>query len=241
MSEINRSVLVIDDDEDILVFLSDLLESGGFEPLTSLSGEAGLRLAAEKHPDLILLDIMMPEMDGHETCRALKANTAIADIPVVVITARNDIRDIGMSLHEGAEGFVSKPFDTENLLKHIEAKLSGKSTAFYAHHERVEIPSDRRSEPREGDRIAFLDVLEPQSEVSAVIDASDEPGVNLMSIFQLPREANTVETTALLACESADNFGTVINRLVAVEGTEVLGCRVYDDVSHIPVDIMDVE
>lgn len=239
MTDQKKDVLIIDDDTDILVFLTDLLESGAFGALTSDNGQDGLKVARDKQPGLILLDIMMPDMDGHAVCKALKADQTTSGIPVLMITAKNDVVDVGMSLDEGAEGFVAKPFDTEHFLRLIEAKLGGEATAFYANYNRLEIPAEQQGTPKDGDRIAFVDLLEPQADQSVVIEASETPGTQLMSLFQLPRDGGRLETTALVICESGDCFGQVVNTLVASPGVEILGCRVYDDLSHIPVDIMD--
>lgn len=105
-------VLLIEDDPDIQKMVAIALKfKGGHQVETAGSGAAGVRLAAEWRPDLILLDVMMPEMDGYETCRRLKADPATAGVPVIFLSARAQAAEIEQGLKLGAIGYLVKPFD----------------------------------------------------------------------------------------------------------------------------------
>ncbi|MDP3178416.1 MAG: response regulator, partial [Spirochaetaceae bacterium] len=104
-----KTILVIDDMADNLALIRGLL-AGRYRTLVALNGEKGLRLAnSQDHPDLILLDVMMPEMDGYEVCRRLKDSPATAGIPIVFLTAKQDAEDEERGLTAGAADFLTKP------------------------------------------------------------------------------------------------------------------------------------
>ncbi|MEW8979539.1 MAG: response regulator [Symbiobacterium sp.] len=117
-------VLLIEDDPDIqrMVQLS-LKFQGGHEVSVASGGREGLEKAEQERPDVILLDVMMPEMDGYETCRRLKANPATAAIPVVFLSARAQQSEIQKGRELGAIGYLVKPFDPMTLSSQLEAML----------------------------------------------------------------------------------------------------------------------
>ena len=111
--------LVIDDDHDLLNLIRRTLEfMGGWEVRTASSGAAGLEVARELRPDVIVVDLMMPEMDGYEVARRLKADASTAGTPIVLLTARRDL-DPQRLAGAGAAGVVYKPFDPMELAKQI--------------------------------------------------------------------------------------------------------------------------
>ena len=110
MADESSLVLVVDDIEENLKVLSETLVQAGFHPLQAKSGERALQVAAKARPDLILLDIKMPGMDGFETISRLKADPALSDIPVIFISALNQIEDKVEGFRAGAVDDVSKPF-----------------------------------------------------------------------------------------------------------------------------------
>jgi class 3 adenylate cyclase len=112
-------VLIVDDLEDNLKVLSETLQEHGYHPLQAKSGERALQIAAKALPDLILLDVMMPGMDGYETIRALKADPVTADIPVIFISALGQIEDKVKGFQSGAVDYVSKPFQKEEVLARV--------------------------------------------------------------------------------------------------------------------------
>jgi DNA-binding response OmpR family regulator len=115
-----EKILVIEDEEPTLQLLSMLLERRGYEVMRALRAEDGLRKAYRNHPDLVLLDVMMPEMDGWEVCRRLRE---LSDVPIIFLTARTEARDEIRGLEMGADDFIVKPWDNEVLLARVKANL----------------------------------------------------------------------------------------------------------------------
>jgi class 3 adenylate cyclase len=123
MAESPNLVLVVDDIEENLKVLSDTLMQAGFHPLQARSGERALQIAAKARPDLILLDIKMPGMDGFETIARLRSDPATADIPVIFISALNQIEDKVEGFRAGAVDYVSKPFQREEVVARVGTHL----------------------------------------------------------------------------------------------------------------------
>ena len=119
----NDAVLVVDDDQLLLRLLEINLNKVGCEVLKALDGPTALRIAAEEAPSLILLDLMMPRMDGWEVMRQLKESENTRDIPVIFVTGKVDIGTRSRILEMGADDFVAKPFDVIELRKTIRALL----------------------------------------------------------------------------------------------------------------------
>lgn len=117
-------ILLIEDDPDIqrMVQLS-LKFQGGHEVSVASGGQEGIAKAEQEKPDLILLDVMMPEMDGYETCRRLKANPATASIPIVFLSARAQQSEIQKGRELGAIGYLVKPFDPMTLSDQLQEML----------------------------------------------------------------------------------------------------------------------
>ncbi len=118
-----ETILVIEDEEDIQELLRYNLERDGYGVVPCLSGEDGLRAIEVRRPDLILLDLMLPGLDGKEICRRLKREDATADIPVIMITARGEESDIVSGLELGADDYITKPFSTKVLAARVGAVL----------------------------------------------------------------------------------------------------------------------
>lgn len=117
--EIDRErplVLVADDNEDIRDLLATRLSTRGFEVTTASDGQEALELALTVHPDIALLDWVMPIIQGHELCVKLKADPRTADIPVVMLTARGEEEDRLLGLDLGADAYLVKPFDIDELV-----------------------------------------------------------------------------------------------------------------------------
>jgi two-component system alkaline phosphatase synthesis response regulator PhoP len=114
-------VLVVEDDPDIQALIQMSLEfTGGYEVVVAPDGPTGLEAAQRERPEMILLDAMMPGMDGFEVCRRLKANADTAAIPVVFLTAKAQAAEIQEGLSLGAAGYLTKPFDPMTLKDDLE-------------------------------------------------------------------------------------------------------------------------
>jgi two-component system alkaline phosphatase synthesis response regulator PhoP len=116
-------ILVIEDEEDIQQLVEYNLLKNGFTVTCARTGEEGLRLARSEPPDLVLLDLMLPGIDGLEVCRALKRDPASAKIPVVMLTAKGEEVDIVTGLELGAEDYITKPFSPKVLVARVRAVL----------------------------------------------------------------------------------------------------------------------
>jgi putative two-component system response regulator len=116
-------VLVVEDDAAIRSLLSTLLERHGFDVPVALDGEAGLRAVEEHDPDVVLLDVGLPKMDGHEVTRRLRADRRSRTLPVIMLTARSNLDDMVAGLDAGADDFVTKPFRATELLARIRSAV----------------------------------------------------------------------------------------------------------------------
>lgn len=122
MSDVNRIVLV-DDEEDILNFLSYNLKKEGYEVYTALNGHDGIELAKKYKPSLIVLDVMMPEMDGIETCRILRENKDTANTLIVFLSARSEDYTQIAGFDSGADDYITKPIKPRVFISRIKALL----------------------------------------------------------------------------------------------------------------------
>ncbi len=116
-------ILIIDDNKEILENVNELLELAGYTIFTANNGKKGLELARENKPDLILCDIMMPELDGYGVIRALRNNSELAGIPFVFMSAKAEKTDFRLGMDLGADDYLTKPFSGDDLLKIVEARI----------------------------------------------------------------------------------------------------------------------
>jgi CheY-like chemotaxis protein len=117
-------VLVVDDDPEIVTFLSTLLELEGIESSVATSAAAALEQLQQGAPDLVLLDIAMPDRDGIDLCKELKSDPRTAEVPVFVVSARPGKDVVERALAAGAEEFIRKPFENAELISRIRDRLS---------------------------------------------------------------------------------------------------------------------
>ena len=115
-----KKILVVDDEDDILHFLELVLREKGYDVATASGGHEALTKAQLEQPNLILLDIMMPQMDGWEVLKLLRVDEETADIPVAMLSARTEAKDRVQGLQEGAIDYICKPFSLQDLLVKIE-------------------------------------------------------------------------------------------------------------------------
>ena len=118
--EQKKTVLIVEDEKNIVDIIRFNLQRTGYDTLEAYDGEAGLAMAREKKPDLILLDVMLPEMDGFEVCRRVRAQS---DIPIIMLTAREEEADKVMGLELGADDYITKPFSMRELMARVKANM----------------------------------------------------------------------------------------------------------------------
>ena len=116
-------ILIADDEPDIVTSLEFLMRGGDYEVRVAINGEEALRLAESFRPDVVLLDVMMPQRSGFEVCQKIRANPALQEIKIIMLTAkgRNAERDRGLNL--GANAYVTKPFSTKELMNTVRGLL----------------------------------------------------------------------------------------------------------------------
>lgn len=118
-------VLLVDDGKDMQRIIKMSLEfAGGHEVSLADDGMTGIEMAEKDHPDIILLDVMMPKMDGYETCKRLHENEETRDIPVIFLTAKAQRKEVEQGLKSGAIGYILKPFDAMKLSQEVDELLA---------------------------------------------------------------------------------------------------------------------
>jgi DNA-binding response OmpR family regulator len=117
----SHRILIVEDETALLRGLKDMFASKGYQVLTAADGEAGLNLALSAEPDLMLLDIMLPKVNGYDICRAVREHAL--DYPIVMLTARGQEEDIVLGLNLGADDYVTKPFKIRELVARVNAFL----------------------------------------------------------------------------------------------------------------------
>ena len=180
MSTDDATVLVVDDQPQNLRLMDAVLSPRGFTVLTASSGEAALELLGQRLPDVVLLDVMMPGLDGYETCRRIRAEPATSFIPVVMVTASGDAEKIH-AIEAGADDFITKPFDQSELLARVRSlvrikryhdTVTTQAAALAEWNEQLEARVD--AQVAELERLGRLRrFLSPQI-VGLVVDSGDE-------------------------------------------------------------------
>lgn len=157
-----QTILVVDDEQDLLELIEYNLKKEGFDVLTAEDGQKGIEVAREHHPSLVLLDIMMPKMDGLEVVEHMRQDEELGHIPIIFLTARGDEKTEIRGLDKGGDDYITKPISTKKLISRIKAVLRRS-------HENGEIP----------DQIEIHDLLIDKDRY--VVKRDDEE-------FQLPRK-----------------------------------------------------
>jgi two-component system response regulator VicR len=124
---LKKTVLIVEDEKSIVDILDFHLQRTGYAVLTAMDGESGLRAALEKKPDLILLDVMLPKMDGFSVCKAVRRENP--SVPILMLTAREEENDKVMGLDLGADDYITKPFAVKELLARVGANIRRTSVA----------------------------------------------------------------------------------------------------------------
>ena len=124
MGDAAKLILVADDDDDVRELVVFRLERAGYEVVTAKTGEEAVKLARERRPDLCLLDVMMPGLDGYETTRRLRGTDGFGEVPILLLTASVQDAAVAEGLEAGANDYVKKPFAPQELLARIESALA---------------------------------------------------------------------------------------------------------------------
>lgn len=120
MTETNKKkILIVDDEPDIVETLKFLMESEGFESIIAMDGEDALKKAKEENPDIIILDVMLPKINGYKVCRLLKFDSKYKHIPILMVTARSQEEDKVIGEETGADEYITKPFDINEVIQKI--------------------------------------------------------------------------------------------------------------------------
>ncbi|MFA5144307.1 MAG: response regulator [Candidatus Omnitrophota bacterium] len=122
-----KKILLVDDEKDLVSTMVYQLQAAGYDVITAYDGLDGLEKGKKEKVDLIILDLMLPKMDGYKVCALLKKDSRYSRIPIILFTARAQDSDIRMGEEAGANAYVVKPFDSKMLLKKIEELINAKA------------------------------------------------------------------------------------------------------------------
>jgi DNA-binding response OmpR family regulator len=120
-----KTILVVDDEVDLVKTVQFSLEAEGYKVLVSYNGEDALNQSRKENPDLILLDVMLPKLDGYKVCRLLKFDDRYKHIPILMLTAKTQQKDRSLGMETGADEYITKPFDMEELMEKVKVYLKG--------------------------------------------------------------------------------------------------------------------
>jgi DNA-binding response OmpR family regulator len=119
-----KKILVVDDEVDLVETVRFPLEMEGFDVLVSYNGEDALSQARKENPDLIILDLMLPKLDGYKVCRLLKFDERYKHIPILMLTAKTQKKDKTLGMETGANEYITKPFEMDYLMEKVKAYLN---------------------------------------------------------------------------------------------------------------------
>ena len=119
-----KKILLIDDEKNILLMVKNRLTANGFDVITASSGSEGIEKARNEAPNLIVLDVLMPDMNGKEVCRILKTKDSTAKIPIIFLTCKDTIEDKMAEYQAGGECHIAKPFNAVEMVEKIERTLA---------------------------------------------------------------------------------------------------------------------
>ncbi len=174
----HQKILIVDDDENICELLRLYLEKDGFETMVANDGEKAVEMVSRSNPDLMLLDIMLPKLDGWQVCREVRKTS---DVPIIMLTAKGETFDKILGLELGADDYVSKPFDTKEVIARIKAVL------------RRTTENDKTGEIKEV-RFDKLSINLTNYELSVDGKRIDTPPKELELIYHLASNPNRVYT-----------------------------------------------
>ncbi|MBI2608469.1 MAG: response regulator [Deltaproteobacteria bacterium] len=124
-----NTILVIDDEKDFLEIIRTNLENHGFKVIATQNPVEGLKIAEKKKPDLIILDVIIPEINGFQCCKEIRQNPQLKNTPIIMLSCKNQDEDIQWGLNSGANEYLIKPFNAEDLIDIIHSYLKAKAAA----------------------------------------------------------------------------------------------------------------
>ena len=128
----NKKILAVEDDPNALELIVQTLEPKGYRVVTATDGVEGLKKARDEHPDLIILDVMLPGLDGYEVCRQLRQTPEAATLPIVMMSAKARQEDKDVGLRKGADDYLPKPVTPAEIRAKVDALLANAGQAVYA-------------------------------------------------------------------------------------------------------------
>jgi signal transduction histidine kinase len=206
MSESSKSyILLVDDTEANLRVLGPLLRAEGWSVAAATRGEQALQLIAQRRPDLILLDVMMPEMDGFEVCRRLRADPATRDLPILFITALTDEENIVRGFREGAQDYIAKPFRQAELVARVRTHLALRQTTRRAEKQAADLTRLNADK----DRFFSIIAHDLRSPLAGLLGLSEALAANLSGFSPAEITESTVEMA-----KSARNLYQLLENLL---------------------------
>ena len=124
-----KKILIVDDEQQLALAVKIRLQSRGYQVVTAGDGKQALEAVEKEHPDLVILDILMPVMDGYEVYHLLKENPQTKDVPVIIVTAKGERKDRQLGLNGAAYNYIAKPFEIERVVAKVREVLSQQSVA----------------------------------------------------------------------------------------------------------------
>ena len=174
-------ILIVDDNPANVDVLRARLATHGYDILTAGDGEQALKVARERQPDLILLDVMMPKIDGIEVCRELKGDTSLPFMPIILVTAKSDSKDVVTGLEAGAEEYLAKPIDQQALVARVKSMLRIKELHDTTQEQAAQLSEwNRKLEERVQEQLAELERVSPLKRyfspylVELIVSSGDE-------------------------------------------------------------------
>ncbi len=247
---INANILIVDDIPASLNMLSQHLESQGYTVVAAPSGVIALEIVERTRPDLILLDIMMPEIDGFETCRRLKANPVTADIPVIFITAKDEIESIIEGFDVGGVDYITKPLNEKEVrvrvANHLEIhrltqELIGKNIALQeeiTQRKQAELARDEAEDARQTAN-AQLSILSEREAQRWGIEGFIGNSKTIERILSDVRQLQTIGTTSVLILGESGTGKELIARAIHFGGTRAKGAFIPLNCSAIPHELAE--
>ena len=246
----NAEILIVDDIPDNLNLLCQTLESEGYNIIAAPSGEIALQIVARIQPDLILLDIMMPGMDGFETCRRFKADKRLANIPVIFITARDETESVVEGFQVGGVDYITKPFQKEEVLVRVQTHLKNhlltqeliqknrELEQEIAKRKQAEVARNQAEDARQAadEKLSLISQREAERwGIAGFVGQSQTIGKILGDI----RRLQTTGTTSVLITGESGTGKELIARAIHFGGTREKGPFIPVNCSAIPEDLAE--